>query len=155
MIERIKSWGLVAKIWQNSELRAARQNCWAYVCWWGRVSRLRSWCVGCDSPGSRRWLCANQVPYCAGICSAIAQFVFCSCVVGTQVHYVNCTIRGQNLSSCMCENSCGFKFKIVSHSRQINLDAFPRQNVLQAMDAVNTRMALLLVWMRLASWSVK
>lgn len=31
-----------------------------------------------------------------------------------------------------------FKFEEVSYSRQLNLDAFPRQNVLQAMDTVNT-----------------
>lgn len=71
--------------------------------------------------------------------------MFCSFVVGTQVRYGNCAAGGQNLSSCMGENSCGFKFQIVSYSRQVNLGAFPRQNVLQAVVAVNTRMALLLV----------
>lgn len=48
------------------------------------------------------------------------QFVFCSCVVGTQVNDASYDIRGQNPSSCKCENSYSLKFKIVSRFRQIN-----------------------------------
>lgn len=48
------------------------------------------------------------------------QFVFCSCVVGTQVNDASYDIRGQNPSSCKCENSYSLKFKIVLHFWQIN-----------------------------------
>ena len=42
----------------------------------------------------------------------------------------NCSITGINPSSSKRKNSYGFKFKEASHSRQGNLDAFPRQSVL-------------------------
>lgn len=82
------------------------------------------------------------------------QFVFCSCVVGTQVNDASYDIRGQNPSSCKCENSYSLKFKIVSHFRQINKSrCISRAKGLASHRRCNTVMIVPLVWMRLASWS--
>jgi len=98
----------------------------------------------------------GAVPTRDALCRAL-QYCGSACILllcGSQnlhwINYVNSSIKGINPSSSKCKNSYGFKFKEVSHSRQVNLDAFPRQNVLRAMDTGSTVMAMPPVCVHLA-----